>query len=228
MRILCFDGIAVAQTQSSTWWGCGSSFSPVLVGGSHVCITVARVYDGCTSLHNVLRGFGTACSCCVASRLPPCETSRGVSLWPGMDVDRARTDTTQCLIITSYEPCSCSWITCPQVDFVTEADRQERGSELAAHYAKSSLAVENEAVLQRWVGVTPLALFLPSVGWDRCLPHIARWPQRRSHQPHPHRYLSESEEMPEHIQKELNTRSSTVTPWWWGLKTLVKVRRLGI
>lgn len=23
--------------------------------------------------------------------------------------------------------------------------------------------------------------------------------------------------------KELSTRSETVTPWWWGLKTLIKV-----
>ena len=30
--------------------------------------------------------------------------------------------------------------------------------------------------------------------------------------------------MAEEHQKELNTRSSTVTPWWWGFKTLVKVR----
>ena len=29
--------------------------------------------------------------------------------------------------------------------------------------------------------------------------------------------------MAEEHQKELNTRSSTVTPWWWGFKTLVKV-----
>ncbi len=38
------------------------------------------------------------------------------------------------------------------------------------------------------------------------------------------RYLTEKEELPEHIVKELSTRSSTTTPWWWGFKTLVKVR----
>ncbi|GLC33334.1 hypothetical protein PLESTB_000344800 [Pleodorina starrii] len=38
-------------------------------------------------------------------------------------------------------------------------------------------------------------------------------------------YLSESADvLPEHIQKELAVRSATVTPWWWGLKTLIKYR----
>ncbi|KAG2450267.1 hypothetical protein HYH02_004778 [Chlamydomonas schloesseri] len=38
-------------------------------------------------------------------------------------------------------------------------------------------------------------------------------------------YLCESADvLPEHIQKELAVRSATVTPWWWGLKTLVKYR----
>ncbi|GLI65656.1 hypothetical protein VaNZ11_009256 [Volvox africanus] len=38
-------------------------------------------------------------------------------------------------------------------------------------------------------------------------------------------YLSESTDvLPETIQKELAVRSATVTPWWWGLKTLVKYR----
>jgi hypothetical protein len=30
-------------------------------------------------------------------------------------------------------------------------------------------------------------------------------------------------DLPLHVQKELATRSETVTPWWWGLKTLIKV-----
>lgn len=33
--------------------------------------------------------------------------------------------------------------------------------------------------------------------------------------------------MAEEHQRELNTRSSTVTPWWWGFKILVKVRAGG-
>eukprot|EP00195_Chlamydomonas_chlamydogama_P009759 CAMPEP_0202901782 /NCGR_PEP_ID=MMETSP1392-20130828/14649_1 /ASSEMBLY_ACC=CAM_ASM_000868 /TAXON_ID=225041 /ORGANISM="Chlamydomonas chlamydogama, Strain SAG 11-48b" /LENGTH=615 /DNA_ID=CAMNT_0049588397 /DNA_START=85 /DNA_END=1932 /DNA_ORIENTATION=+ len=38
-------------------------------------------------------------------------------------------------------------------------------------------------------------------------------------------YMGEKHEaLPEHIQKELAVKSSTVTPWWWGLKTLVKYR----
>ncbi|GFR47309.1 hypothetical protein Agub_g8996 [Astrephomene gubernaculifera] len=38
-------------------------------------------------------------------------------------------------------------------------------------------------------------------------------------------FLSQSADaLPEHIQKELAVRSATVTPWWWGLKTLVKYR----
>ncbi len=34
----------------------------------------------------------------------------------------------------------------------------------------------------------------------------------------------EKEDVPEHIAKELQTKSATVTPWWWGLKTLIKVQ----
>ncbi|KAG2493535.1 hypothetical protein HYH03_008349 [Edaphochlamys debaryana] len=38
-------------------------------------------------------------------------------------------------------------------------------------------------------------------------------------------YLAESADaLPEHIQRELAVRSATVTPWWWGLKTLIKYR----
>lgn len=72
------------------------------------------------------------------------------------------------------------------VDFITEADRQGRGSELAEHYSKSQLALDNKAMLDR--------------------------------------YLTEKEEIPAHIAKELSTTSSTVTPWWWGLITLIKYR----
>lgn len=30
-------------------------------------------------------------------------------------------------------------------------------------------------------------------------------------------------DLPPHVRKELATKSETVTPWWWGLKTLIKV-----
>jgi hypothetical protein len=30
-------------------------------------------------------------------------------------------------------------------------------------------------------------------------------------------------DLPLQVQKELATRSETVTPWWWGLRTLIKV-----
>ncbi len=35
-------------------------------------------------------------------------------------------------------------------------------------------------------------------------------------------------DLPPHVLKELATKSETVTPWWWGLKTLIKVGRTGI
>ncbi len=31
-------------------------------------------------------------------------------------------------------------------------------------------------------------------------------------------------EISEEVKKELATTTSTVTPWWWALKTLIKVR----
>jgi hypothetical protein len=34
-------------------------------------------------------------------------------------------------------------------------------------------------------------------------------------------------DLPAHVLKELSTKSETVTPWWWGLKTLIKVSHLG-
>ena len=30
--------------------------------------------------------------------------------------------------------------------------------------------------------------------------------------------------LPAHVLKELATKSETVTPWWWGLRTLIKVQ----
>jgi hypothetical protein len=30
--------------------------------------------------------------------------------------------------------------------------------------------------------------------------------------------------LPAHVLKELATKSETVTPWWWGLRTLMKVQ----
>lgn len=30
-------------------------------------------------------------------------------------------------------------------------------------------------------------------------------------------------DLPAHVLKELSTKSETVTPWWWGLETLIKV-----
>mmetsp|Transcript_15663 Transcript_15663/g.27086 ORF Transcript_15663/g.27086 Transcript_15663/m.27086 type:complete len:488 (-) Transcript_15663:808-2271(-) len=72
------------------------------------------------------------------------------------------------------------------VDFVTEADRQNRGGELADYYLSTALAKSNMAELDR--------------------------------------YLNEKAELPEHIIKELSTKSPTVTPWWFGLKTLIKYR----
>ena len=39
------------------------------------------------------------------------------------------------------------------------------------------------------------------------------------------KYLASSrEDLPQQIQDELATRSETSTPWWWGLKTMVKYR----
>jgi hypothetical protein len=29
--------------------------------------------------------------------------------------------------------------------------------------------------------------------------------------------------LPAHVQAELAVRRETVTPWWWGLRTLIKV-----
>ena len=34
---------------------------------------------------------------------------------------------------------------------------------------------------------------------------------------------SKHTDLPPHVLKELATKSATVTPWWWGLKTLIKV-----
>jgi ATP-binding cassette, subfamily G (WHITE), member 2 len=36
--------------------------------------------------------------------------------------------------------------------------------------------------------------------------------------------MQETEPVPDHIAKELAVKRSTVTPWWWGLKTIVKYR----
>lgn len=38
------------------------------------------------------------------------------------------------------------------------------------------------------------------------------------------RLASKHTDLPAHVLKELATKSETVTPWWWGLKTLIKVR----
>lgn len=73
------------------------------------------------------------------------------------------------------------------VDFVTEADRQGRGADLADHYQASALRRTNDEMLQGYLG-------------EPC------------------------EDMPEALARELATRSSTVTPWWWGLRTLIKYR----
>ena len=35
--------------------------------------------------------------------------------------------------------------------------------------------------------------------------------------------LSKKTELPDSVKKELGARSATVTPFWWGLKTLIKV-----
>jgi hypothetical protein len=35
---------------------------------------------------------------------------------------------------------------------------------------------------------------------------------------------SKHTDLPAHVLKELATKSETVTPWWWGLRTLIKVR----
>jgi hypothetical protein len=34
---------------------------------------------------------------------------------------------------------------------------------------------------------------------------------------------SKHSDLPAHVLKELATKSETVTPWWWGLRTLIKV-----
>ena len=36
-------------------------------------------------------------------------------------------------------------------------------------------------------------------------------------------HINTGDELPEHIIKELAVNKATVTPWWWGLKTLLKV-----
>jgi ATP-binding cassette, subfamily G (WHITE), member 2 len=36
--------------------------------------------------------------------------------------------------------------------------------------------------------------------------------------------MQAQEPLPDHIAKELAVKRSTVTPWWWGLKTMVKYR----
>ena len=36
--------------------------------------------------------------------------------------------------------------------------------------------------------------------------------------------VTDKTDVPHHIQQELQTASETVTPWWWGFKTLVKYR----
>lgn len=33
-------------------------------------------------------------------------------------------------------------------------------------------------------------------------------------------------DLPPHVLKELATKSATVTPWWWGLRTLIKASRV--
>ena len=35
--------------------------------------------------------------------------------------------------------------------------------------------------------------------------------------------INTADELPDHIIKELQVSKATVTPWWWGLKTLLKV-----
>ena len=35
--------------------------------------------------------------------------------------------------------------------------------------------------------------------------------------------INTADELPDHIIKELEVARATVTPWWWGLKTLLKV-----
>lgn len=34
--------------------------------------------------------------------------------------------------------------------------------------------------------------------------------------------------LPAHVQQELSVKTETVTPWWWGIKTLIKVRGLTV
>lgn len=38
---------------------------------------------------------------------------------------------------------------------------------------------------------------------------------------------SKHSDLPAHVLKELATKSETVTPWWWGLRTLIKVCMCG-
>ena len=36
-------------------------------------------------------------------------------------------------------------------------------------------------------------------------------------------HIDTADELPDHIIKELAVGKATVTPWWWGLITLIKV-----
>ncbi|KXZ47828.1 hypothetical protein GPECTOR_32g440 [Gonium pectorale] len=89
------------------------------------------------------------------------------------------------------------------VDLITEADIAGKSDDMADHY----------------VGVRP------GGGMGRGCGMVLNSSMYKENAATIDQYLSESADvLPAHIQKELAVRSATVTPWWWGLKTLIKYR----
>ncbi|EFJ44628.1 hypothetical protein VOLCADRAFT_95021 [Volvox carteri f. nagariensis] len=100
------------------------------------------------------------------------------------------------------------------VDLVTEADLAGESDKMADFYAKVYLSSRN--------------FYVPYMLYTRASSSLAISASElfRDNAARIDQYLSESADvLPENIQKELAVRSATVTPWWWGLKTLVKSRQ---
>ncbi len=104
------------------------------------------------------------------------------------------------------------------VDLATNADRADRVPELAAAYSGSTLRAENDAQLAAYTWRSPSAAGSTSSGTSMLKAASAATLRSGADSDD-----GESAQNARHA-RELDTRNSTVTPWWWAIKTLIKYR----